>query len=150
MEYLINLLFNWKGRINRKTYIGAYILLGLLAICINYFSIKDSMSAALLNLSWLPLLFSNLVIAKKRLQDTNKSIWWGLSLMFGPIVSIPILITFGLGSFGLMMLVISVVFIGFLSSHLVFKRGTEGVNKYGADPSKQSVIADGYIQRKAS
>jgi len=108
------LLLSFEGRLNRKTYwltvlaimVGSIIPLALDAII---FSAADSGMPVLTLIYSLALIWPGLAIAVKRLHDRGRSGWFYL-LMFVPILNL------------------------WPQIEILFLRGTDGANDYGADP----------------
>jgi|SRR5882672_8111398 len=110
MDYK-NLLLSFEGRIGRKIYwmsylafIGVMIVLGIVA------SFLGTAGMIILPLVGLAIIWPALAIQAKRWHDRDKSAWWiliGLIPFIGPLWAL--------------------IENGFL-------RGTEGQNRFGADP----------------
>lgn len=134
----IDLLFGFRGRINRAKYWLAFVIY-FIALFVLYvlFSLFFSFPADLLGLLLIfavpviPITISSIAVAIKRLHDRNKSGWWLLVFYFlpgvigniGPYTGLDIV--FQLASLALS--IWALVELGFL-------RGTSGRNQYGADP----------------
>ncbi|MBQ7706087.1 MAG: DUF805 domain-containing protein, partial [Selenomonadaceae bacterium] len=113
--------FNWKGRLNRKAYFVRAFPLGLILLIVLQVLLEldkipyQQLSSGTEFLIWLllasifPLSTSIYMNAIRRLHDLNKSGWFIL-LAWVPIVNF----IFGL--------------------FLMFKKGTSGPNRFGADP----------------
>ncbi len=120
MEYIQQLFFCFNGRLNRLAYFLRSIALLLTASIVDIFllfiSVSDSGSlepstviAAIFLMLQIMFLTSNLSLTVRRLHDINLNGWWAI-LEFIPYVNI---------AFWLV---------------LVFKKGSYGHNKYGANP----------------
>jgi len=110
MDYK-NLLISFEGRIGRKTYWMCFLAFIGIALVLGIASAFLGKAAIILQLLLLiPMIWCGLAIQAKRWHDRDKSAWWiliGLLPIIGPIWAL--------------------VENGFL-------RGTEGDNRFGADP----------------
>lgn len=124
-----SLLFSFRGRVNRRVYWGYSLFAGAVSIVLLYMMLQRLMSAGLTpgmseeefmraiggihqgwyNLIQLALLWPTLAIAVKRCHDRGRSGWFLLVLLV-PLVQIWPFI------------------------EISFLRGTEGENRFGADP----------------
>jgi len=113
---IFQVLFSFKGRINRKPYVIAFLALTFLSIVLGVIYSSYKMSLAFDERLFYPLalsilfLWPTLALAVKRLHDHNKSGWFYM-IVFVPIV----------GSIWLLALTL-------------FLKGTEGENRFGPDP----------------
>jgi uncharacterized membrane protein YhaH (DUF805 family) len=141
------LLFGFKGRINRGKYwlaVLIYVIVSLVMATIGYFA-EDALSFQLLNLIVsIAATVSGIAVGLKRLHDRDKSGWW--LLMFYLVPSL----LFGIGALtffygvgadavggviggtvislaGLAIVIWAIVELGCL-------RGTLGPNRFGPDP----------------
>jgi uncharacterized membrane protein YhaH (DUF805 family) len=119
-------LWAWRGRIGRLRYMAylfivsilnmvpVTILMGLLGAA----GILSQNQDALVGLSalfYLPLLVFSFVLAKRRFNDVNRSGWFSL-LLWVPLVNF------------------------IVSLYLIFARGDEGANDFGAAPSPNTTM----------
>ena len=108
---LKTLLLSFEGRIGRKTYWMCYLgFIGVMIVLSIVMAVLGDVGFIILMLFSLAVIWPALAIQAKRWHDRDKSAWWiliGLVPVIGPIWAI--------------------VENGFL-------RGTEGNNRFGADP----------------
>lgn len=119
-------LWAWRGRIGRLRYM-AYLLAASLANMLPVTILMGVLGAAgiladnqdaivaISTLLYLPLLVLSFVLAKRRFNDVNRSGWFSL-LLWVPLVNF------------------------IVSLYLIFARGDEGDNDYGAAPSPNSLL----------
>lgn len=119
-------LWAWRGRIGRLRYM-AYLLAAALANMLpvtilmgvlgatGFLADKQDAIVAISTLLYLPLLVLSFVLAKRRLNDVNRSGWFSL-LLWVPLVNF------------------------IVSLYLIFARGDEGDNDYGPAPSPNSLL----------
>ncbi|WP_457561902.1 DUF805 domain-containing protein [Caminibacter pacificus] len=112
---MLELLFSFKGRINRLKYFAIMLGLFLVSLAPDFVckNNPDSSICMIFLLLVIPMIWVNFAIIVKRFHDLNRSGWWAL-LMLVPVVN------FIIGLF------------------LLFKKGTEGANDFGADPLANS------------
>src|SRR5439155_6027347 len=137
------LLFSFRGRLNRKRYwmtvivtMAVIILLLLLALVMmreQRFEFA-ALTVVILLLLYIPLIWIGLAIGAKRLHDRDKSAWWLLVFYVLP----GILSSLGnqmddLGCF-LILHVVSFAITVWAFVELGCLRGTLGPNQYGPDP----------------
>lgn len=111
------LLFSFEGRVNRLPYWGVVLVMMALGAGLNY-AVGDigpgrpmtAGPAILETVVFLLFLWVGLAMQIKRWHDRNKSGWWALLNLLPIIGTLWILIECG------------------------FMRGTDGPNRYGADP----------------
>ena len=110
MDYK-NLLLSFEGRVGRQTYWMSYLAFIVIAMVLGFVSaLLGQAGAILLMLFLVAIIWPALAIQAKRWHDRDKSAWWiliGLIPVIGPLWAL--------------------VENGFL-------RGTEGNNRFGADP----------------
>lgn len=110
-----------NGRIGRVRYFlfGAYtgFAFAVLALCLIGWMVLTSHQdyMALLIIPYVFVLFAHIVIAKRRMNDLGES-GWKLLLMFVPLVNI------------------------WVGIRMMFCRGTEGENQFGAPPEPNSRV----------
>jgi uncharacterized membrane protein YhaH (DUF805 family) len=140
----VSLLTTWQGRVNRAKYwiaIVIYIvlfgimwklILGGWAPGLDEEDMPSTLPLIIGGVIYILVAISGTMVAIKRLHDRNKSGWWVLLFIFGPMVLsmlggvIPgIGFVFSLG--GLAISIWAIVELGFL-------KGTAGANQYGPDP----------------
>lgn len=110
------MLFSFKGRINRKPFwmFGLAVVLGSIITTVIDMAILDQETEVASIIFILIILWPSLAIQVKRWHDRDKSGWWVL-IAYIPIIGI----------------IWALVENGFLS-------GTEGSNRFGDDPLKQA------------
>jgi uncharacterized membrane protein YhaH (DUF805 family) len=139
---MMQLLFSFRGRLNRKRYwmtvivtMAVIILLLLLALVM----IREqrfefaALTVLILFILYIPLIWIGLAIGAKRLHDRNKSAWWLLVFYALP----GILSTAGnyMNDLGFLTLhVVSFAISLWAFVELGCLRGTPGPNQYGPDP----------------
>ena len=110
MDYK-NLLLSFEGRIGRKTYWMCYLgFIGISIVLSIVTALLGTAGMIIMVIFLLAIIWSALAIQAKRWHDRDKSAWWiliGLLPVIGPIWAL--------------------VENGFL-------KGTEGNNRFGADP----------------
>jgi uncharacterized membrane protein YhaH (DUF805 family) len=151
-------LFSFRGRINRAKYWGASLF--WVAIALVVFGVMAGMllkdiialgsdpsgeeifkvilsyglgSILVFLLVIVPMMVSSIAIGIKRLHDRDQSGWWILLFYFAPSVASAIAHSSGSGGY----LIFSLVSLGIWIWALVvlgFLRGTHGPNRYGPDP----------------
>ena len=135
-KQLRDLLFNFDGRITRKEYWLAWLVLGIISIMLLLmfviFSLLPYLAICLMFIAAILMLNASIAIGCKRLHDRGKSGWWLLLFYVGPGVleaigklTGSIATVFDLASSALF--VWAIIELGCL-------RGTAGPNKYGPDP----------------
>jgi uncharacterized membrane protein YhaH (DUF805 family) len=136
------LLFSFRGRLNRKRYwmtvivtMAVIILLLLLALVMmreQRFEFA-ALTVVILLLLYIPLIWIGLAIGAKRLHDRDKSAWWLLVFYVLP----GILSSLGnqMDDLGFLILhVVSFAITVWAFVELGCLRGTLGPNQYGPDP----------------
>ena len=136
------LLFSFRGRLNRKRYwmtvivtMAVIILLLLLALVMmreQRFEFA-ALTVVILLLLYIPLIWIGLAIGAKRLHDRDKSAWWLLVFYVLP----GILSSLGnqMDDLGFLILhVVSFAITVWAFIELGCLRGTLGPNQYGPDP----------------
>lgn len=109
--------FTWEGRLNRKPYILRGLVLGIISLIIQFvvafiLALSGSSEQAIMYVSMLasaPFYIPGFMLGIRRLHDTDHSGWWILAGWI-PLVNFYVLYL------------------------LFFKKGTMGVNRFGADP----------------
>ena len=115
---LKEILFSFKGRINRSEFWRAFPILfiySLINSVIMALEIESSGEPVISILLYLIFLWPSLAVATKRLHDRNRSGWLLLTWM------IPYL---------------NIIFIIWLTIEIWFLKGTEGDNRFGPDPCR--------------
>ena len=136
------LLFSFRGRLNRKRYwmtvivtMAVIILLLLLALVMmreQRFEFA-ALTVVILLLLYIPLIWIGLAIGAKRLHDRDRSAWWLLVFYVLP----GILSSLGnqMDDLGFLILhVVSFAITVWAFVELGCLRGTLGANQYGPDP----------------
>lgn len=110
-----------KGRRNRKPYIlynvAVWLLGGVIALL-----------TAVPLVGWafgVLLFYANCINVIKRLHDVDMSGWWAV---------VPAIVCVGFATVSLIITAVAFAVNIFLWVYLIFKKGTEGSNKYGSDP----------------
>ncbi len=149
MNY-IWILFSFKGRINRATYLA--VQLGLLTFWFMLF-IYFSPQWKDLHFDWvvaITMVWINAAAVAKRLHDRNRSGWWAVPILILSRLSFVYYgLFFGL-SFGVdisiakeLLLVILAVAMSLLQTwviiELFFVMGTDGPNRFGPDPTRTAL-----------
>jgi len=113
-----DILFSFEGRIPRRTYWGATLLMVLFVavivaavVAIGHGKLFEGMSLIILIPPYLLFVYCGIAISVKRWHDRNKSGWWYLIGLVPYIGGIWVLVECGC------------------------LRGTEGPNNYGEDPT---------------
>src|SRR5262245_7806847 len=151
---MIQLLFSFQGRLNRKPYLITNIAIGVIATPLILLALGMAGELApviagqppstlfnfLLNLaSAISTLLFGLAIGTKRLHDRNKSAWWLVIFYAMPqILSTATNWMEGVG-FAIVQL-INMAILVWAFVELVCLRGTVGLNRYGPDPDRKSVV----------
>ncbi|HET7678906.1 MAG TPA: DUF805 domain-containing protein [Xanthobacteraceae bacterium] len=133
------LLFSFRGRINRAIYWLTTLALLAILIALAFVAVMSGGFGALIVLlliSYIPLLWIGLAIGAKRLHDRDKSAWWLLVFYVLPSVLQGIAeqgggLGFVFNLAGAAIAIWGIVELGFL-------RGTDGPNQYGPDPLQQA------------
>ncbi len=107
------MFFTFEGRLNRKPYFFGNLALGLVsALCTMIMDNSDSGLISILGaVIGIALIIASVSLIIKRLHDLDKGGLWAL-IMLIPIVDF------------------------FFGLYLLFAKGTDGNNQYGADPLK--------------
>ena len=114
----MNNFFSMKGRINRAKYNFANIIITILIIVLYGIGMEKGEITRIVSLIPMFLLFYfDLCLSVKRLHDIGKS----GKYLFGIIIPI---------------------YSFFLSIILTFKKGQQGMNKYGEDPLEKNIIEE--------
>ena len=128
------LLFSFRGRINRMPYWLASLAV-LIVMAVPFALVAASglwQSAMLLLLLLIPLIWTGVALAVKRLHDRNKSAWWLVIFYVLPGI------LEGIGEFAgdaaVVLLIASSALSIWALVELGFLRGTAGPNDYGPDP----------------
>lgn len=131
--FLIDLLFGFRGRINRAKYwlaVAIYVVFMLVIVALIFATAVSGLFFVVL-LLYIPLIISGIAVGIKRLHDRDKSGWWLLVFYLLPAVlswfgaAIGMETLFSLASFAVSIWMI--VELGILA-------GTRGPNQYGPDP----------------
>ena len=121
--------YHFSGRIGRLRYLSYQLLITILLYLFSYLlftifgafsDIHDSFVKTIIAIIWLPLyiittIYCVFIYPKRRLNDLGRSGWLALT-MFLPFVNIVLVI------------------------FLIFAKGDDGVNQYGAPPRENKVI----------
>jgi uncharacterized membrane protein YhaH (DUF805 family) len=146
-----DLLFSFRGRLNRKPFWLATLVLVLILIVLVFALIalggiglitgdltQIGTGALVLLLAYIPLLWVSLAICAKRLHDRNKSAAWLLLFWLVPAVLQGVGEVMQ-GNAGIALTVIGAAISIWALVELGFLRGTVGPNQYGPDPLEGKV-----------
>jgi len=133
----IDLLFGFKGRINRAKY-----WLVVLIWCIVWAAVAVTMimsgastaAAAVALIVLIPTIISGLAIGFKRLHDRNKSGWSLLLFYLVPLVVVTWANLIDAGMFQSVLSLLGFLFLIWAFVELGCRRGSIGGNPYGPDP----------------
>jgi uncharacterized membrane protein YhaH (DUF805 family) len=139
------LLFSFRGRLNRKPYwlatLAIIVVMGVIAtvlISALGFSVEALLGGAVVYLILLvPLIWIGLALGAKRLHDRDKSAWWLLVFYLAPAVLQNVADQAGGAGWLLSLLAFAINI--WMIVELGFLRGTVGPNRYGPDPLAQAV-----------
>jgi uncharacterized membrane protein YhaH (DUF805 family) len=139
---MTQLLFSFRGRLNRKPYwmtvIATMVIIVLLLLLVLVMIREQRFEVAgltviILIILYIPLIWIGLAIGAKRLHDRDKSAWWLLVFYALP----GILSTAGNEIEGLGFIILHIISFGitvWAFVELGCLRGTRGPNRYGPDP----------------
>jgi uncharacterized membrane protein YhaH (DUF805 family) len=133
----IDLLFGFKGRINRAKYWLVVLIWCLVwaAVAVTMIMSGASMIAAAVALIVLiPTVISGLAIGLKRLHDRNKSGWSLLLFYLVPLVVVTWANLIDAGMFQSVLSLLGFLFLIWAFVELGCRRGSIGGNPYGPDP----------------
>lgn len=145
------LLFSFRGRLNRKPYwltsICIFIILLLLVIyAVVKFGEEDFRAAgltiALLFILYIPLIWIGLALGAKRLHDRDKSAWW--LVLFYVVPSLLEGAANEIDTAGVILHLASFAISVWAFVELGCLRGTVGPNRYGPDPLSPELQAKSY------
>jgi uncharacterized membrane protein YhaH (DUF805 family) len=144
------LLFSFRGRINRASYWLTTISVLIIGVVVVFVATFVALfaggldgagglvgAAAALLILYIPFLWAGLAIAAKRLHDRDKSAWW--LLLFYVLPGVLQGISNQAGGAGLVFYVASGVIAIWVLVELGFLRGTVGPNRYGPDTVRTSL-----------
>ncbi len=130
------LLFSFRGRLNRQPYwlTSIAILLLIVVLVAVVFTLMDVSLVLLvvLGLLYIPLLWIAFALGAKRLHDRDKSAWW--LLLFYILPSILSNLSDQAGGLGILLLLIGLALSIWAFVELGCLRGTVGPNRFGPDP----------------
>jgi uncharacterized membrane protein YhaH (DUF805 family) len=147
MDY-VRLFFGFKGRLNRARYLAVQLALAAVWLILWRKSLFDLSSQWEAWIAALTMLWINTATTVKRLHDRNRSGWWALAVLIVNRLSYVFYgLFFGL-SFGTdlpvareLLLVMFALALSLLQTWVVielfFMTGTDGPNRFGADPLSQ-------------
>jgi uncharacterized membrane protein YhaH (DUF805 family) len=133
---IVNLLFSFRGRINRAKYWVAaliYLFLAILVGVIAGMTASFMIATLLAIIVYIPVMISAAAVGVKRLHDRNKSGWWLLLLYLLPTAFGWAGMVLG-GAMNAVLSLVSFVISLWALVELGFLRGTVGPNQYGPDP----------------
>ncbi|MBR1266202.1 DUF805 domain-containing protein [Bradyrhizobium sp. AUGA SZCCT0222] len=145
MDYA-RLLFSFNGRINRARYLAVQLAL-LTCWLVLWLKSPFGQWEVLQAGAVIAMLWINAATTAKRLHDRNRSGWWAIAvLIVNPLSYVYYALFFGL-YFGVdvsaareMLLVMGAVALSVLQTWIVielfFLIGTDGRNRFGADPTR--------------
>jgi uncharacterized membrane protein YhaH (DUF805 family) len=135
------LLFSFRGRLNRKPYwmtaigVSVFVIALLLiawALTGEYKLAGFIAVLALLAILYIPFVWVGLAISAKRLHDRDKSAWW--LLLFYAVPSILSSAADRMEGGGFILYLVSFAITIWAFVELACLRGTIGPNRYGPDP----------------
>jgi uncharacterized membrane protein YhaH (DUF805 family) len=139
---MMQLLFSFQGRLNRKPYwmaVIATMVIIILLLLVALVMIREhrfefaGLTMAILVILYVPLVWIGLAIGAKRLHDRDKSAWW--LIVFYAMPGILSAVGNQMEDVGFMVLhVISFAISVWAFVELGCLRGTVGPNRYGPDP----------------
>lgn len=116
---MLEKIFTVQGRLNRLPYIKYVIVLTVISFILNFIvstaaalltgNAEGTLAKILSVIVTLPLSLGSIMIAIRRLHDLNRSGWFLLAGII-PVLNVILVI------------------------YMLFFKGTDGANKYGADP----------------
>jgi uncharacterized membrane protein YhaH (DUF805 family) len=139
---MTQLLFSFRGRLNRKPYWMTVIATMVIIILLLLFALVmireqrfevAGLTVMILIILYIPLIWIGLAIGAKRLHDRDKSAWWLLVFYALP----GILSTAGNELEDLGFIILHIISFGitvWAFIELGCLRGTRGPNRYGPDP----------------
>jgi uncharacterized membrane protein YhaH (DUF805 family) len=139
---MTQLLFSFRGRLNRKPYWMTVIATMVIIILLLLFALVmireqrfevAGLTVMILIILYIPLIWIGLAIGAKRLHDRDKSAWWLLVFYALP----GILSTAGNEMEDLGFIILHIISFGitvWAFIELGCLRGTRGPNRYGPDP----------------
>jgi uncharacterized membrane protein YhaH (DUF805 family) len=131
----IDLLFGFKGRINRAKYwlvVSIWFVAsvaGMMLVWMSEFSMIAIVLTAVVAIAGIVV---GVAVGIKRLHDRNKSGWWLLLFYLAPVVFDAV--AKGTGSAGMVFSIASLAISIWAIVELGCLRGTIGPNPYGPDP----------------
>lgn len=147
MDY-VWLLLSFKGRLNRARYLAVEVaLVTLWLMPWHKFPFQVPSPEALYRVAAIAMIWVNAAATAKRLHDRNRSGWWAVAVFaLNRLCYLYYGLFFGL-SFGVdisiareMLLVMLAVALSLLQTWIVielfFVIGTDGSNRFGADPTR--------------
>jgi uncharacterized membrane protein YhaH (DUF805 family) len=133
------LLFSYQGRINRAKYwLAALVYLIATMVIVGCAFIIPLVGMVVAVAGYIAILASSIMIGIKRLHDRDKSGWWLVVFIGGPVL---------LGGFGLLVddnwlvSLLNAAITIWMIVELGCLRGTAGPNQYGPDPLPAPAIA---------
>ena len=133
---LTQLLFSFRGRINRLPFWLASIAVALVLIVLVILSFglggPTEGTALVIFVLYLPVAYVGLALGTKRLHDRDKSGWW--LLLFYVLPGILQWLADMAGGAGIILQVIALVLNIWALIELGFLRGTPWPNRFGPDP----------------
>ena len=143
---MTELLFSFKGRLNRRSYwfttfaiVVSLVVLIIIAIIMDADAVVGMADASemsglmiVLLILYIPLAWIGLALAAKRLHDRDKSAWW--LILFYVLPAMLGAVADRAGGAGVILNVISFVIMIWALVELGFRRGTIGPNRFGPDP----------------
>jgi uncharacterized membrane protein YhaH (DUF805 family) len=134
---LLQLLFGFRGRINRAKYwlaVIVYIAVMIVAAAAAFTLGMVTLFFLVAVVIYIPMIISGIAVGIKRLHDRDKSAWW--LLVFFVLPSVLSAAAAGLqgSTFAVILSIASFAISIWAVVELGFLRGTSGSNQYGPDP----------------
>jgi uncharacterized membrane protein YhaH (DUF805 family) len=136
------LLFSFRGRLNRKPYwltnLALLVIVALIVVLVAVLggasAATDPFGLALLPfiVAVVPLAWIGLAVSAKRLHDRGKSAWW--LLLFWVLPSVLERVGERIEGFGIIFELASIALTIWALVEMGFLRGIAGPNQYGPDP----------------
>lgn len=135
------LFFSFEGRINRLPFwiasLAAVFVLAFLIVLSLALGGPSEETATVIFILAIPGVWIALALGAKRLHDRDKSAWW--LLVFYVLPSALEEIGKDTGRAGIILILIALVLSLWALVELGFRRGTNGPNRYGADPLNRTI-----------
>jgi uncharacterized membrane protein YhaH (DUF805 family) len=134
---LLQLLFGFRGRINRAKYwlaVVVYIAVMIVAAAAAFVLGMVTLFFLVAVVIYIPMIISGIAVGTKRLHDRDKSAWWLLGFFVLPSVLSAAAAGLQGSTFAVILSIASFAISIWAVVELGFLRGTSGSNQYGPDP----------------